>query len=141
MQELLEILEAKILPCNDDNSYVYGMNVAHANLIYNIKNGLLEKEKEQIRRDFKNGCKSQPFMDLEYYKQSYIQNKQQMEKQYITVDRMKIVAIEEAAVGKAINNKERPLSEASIEAITVLQVIHTLYELNETKSDLELQNK
>jgi hypothetical protein len=54
---------------------------------------------------------------------------------------MKIVAIEEAAVGKAINNKERPLSEASIEAITVLQVIHTLYQLNETKSDLELQNK
>ena len=49
MQELLEILEAKILPCNDDNSYVYGMNVAHANLIYNIKNGLLEKEKEQLQ--------------------------------------------------------------------------------------------
>jgi hypothetical protein len=48
MQELLQILESKILPCDDDNSYVYGMNVAHANLIYNIKNGFLEKEKEQI---------------------------------------------------------------------------------------------
>jgi hypothetical protein len=48
MQELLKILESKILPCDDDNSYVYGMNVAHANLIYNIKNGFLEKEKEQI---------------------------------------------------------------------------------------------
>ncbi len=48
MQKLLEILESKILPCDDDNSYVYGMNVAHANLIYNIKNGFLEKEKEQI---------------------------------------------------------------------------------------------
>jgi hypothetical protein len=49
MQELLQILESKILPCDDDNSYVYGMNVAHANLIYNIKNGFLEKEKEQIK--------------------------------------------------------------------------------------------
>jgi hypothetical protein len=36
---------------------------------------LIEKEKEQIRRDFKNGCKSQPFMDLEYYNQFYNQNK------------------------------------------------------------------
>ena len=62
-----------------------------------------------------------------------------MEKQYKTVDRMKIVAIEEAAVKKAMNNKERPLSEASIEARAVLQVIHTLYQLNETKSDLEIQ--
>lgn len=62
-----------------------------------------------------------------------------MEKQYITIDRMKIVAIEEAAVEKALNNKERPLSEASIEARAVLQVIHTLYQLNETKSDLEIQ--
>jgi hypothetical protein len=60
-----------------------------------------------------------------------------MEKQYIIVDRMKIVAIEEAAVKKAMNNKEQPLSEASIEARAVLQVIHTLYQLNETKSDLE----
>lgn len=64
-----------------------------------------------------------------------------MEKQYITVDRMKIIAIEEAAVEKALNNKEQPLSEASIEARAVLQVIHTLYQLNETKSDLELQNQ
>ena len=64
-----------------------------------------------------------------------------MKKQYITVDRMKIIAIEEAAVQKALSNKEQPLSEASIEARAVLQVIHTLYQLNETKSDLELQNQ
>jgi hypothetical protein len=64
-----------------------------------------------------------------------------MEKQYITIDRMKILAIEEAAVEKAMNNKEQPLSEASIEARAVLQVIHVLYQLNETKSDLELQNQ
>ena len=55
MQELLQILESKILPCDDDNSYVYGMNVAHANLIYNIKNGFLEKEKEQIEIAFDLG--------------------------------------------------------------------------------------
>ena len=55
MQELLQILESKILPCDDDNSYVYGMNVAHANLIYNIKNGFLEKEKQQIIEDFYAG--------------------------------------------------------------------------------------
>ena len=48
MQELLEILESKILPCPDGNDYVYGLNVAHENLIYNIKNGFLEIEKEQI---------------------------------------------------------------------------------------------
>jgi hypothetical protein len=38
MQKLLEILESKILPCPDGNDYVYGLNVAHENLIYNIKN-------------------------------------------------------------------------------------------------------
>jgi hypothetical protein len=64
--------------------------VEHA-ISYNVEGGLvekytwtelfndmelaLEKEKEQIRRDFKNGCKSQPFMDLEYYNQTYNQNK------------------------------------------------------------------
>jgi hypothetical protein len=58
MQELLQILESKILPCDDENSYVYGMNVAHANIIYNIKNGFLEKEKEQIIDAFEVGYKS-----------------------------------------------------------------------------------
>ena len=60
-----------------------------------------------------------------------------MAQQYVTVDRMKIVEIEHSALEKAMINKERPLSEASIEARAVLQVIHTLYQLNETKSDLE----
>jgi hypothetical protein len=64
-----------------------------------------------------------------------------MKKQYVLIDRLKMVAIEEAAVEKAMNNKEQPLSEASIEARAVLQVIHVLYQLNETKSDLELQNQ
>ena len=78
MQELLQILESKILPCDDDNSYVYGMNVAHANLIYNIKNGFLEKEKEQIMDSYLQGS----FDDgpnitnsEQYYNQTYNQNK------------------------------------------------------------------
>ena len=72
MQELIEILESKILPCDDDNSYVYGMNVAHANLIYNIKNGFLEKEKEQIIEAFEQGIEfSFPTNGSYYYNQTY----------------------------------------------------------------------
>ena len=86
MQELLQILESKILPCDDDNSYVYGMNVAHANLIYNIKNGFLEKEKEQISIAYDRGYKAcdldealeinkTMFSGERYYNQTYNQNK------------------------------------------------------------------
>jgi hypothetical protein len=78
MQELLQILESKILPCDDDNSYVYGMNVAHANLIYNIKNGFLEKEKEQIIDAYYgkiNGVFGYREEGEEYYNQTYNQNK------------------------------------------------------------------
>ena len=75
MQELLQILEAKILPCDDDNSYVYGMNVAHANLIYNIKNGFLEKEKEQIIDAFEQGIEfAFPTNGYYYYNQTYNKN-------------------------------------------------------------------
>jgi hypothetical protein len=82
MQELLQILESKILPCDDDNSYVYGMNVAHANLIYNIKNGFLEKEKEQIIEAFEDGqlnvnedgCLLDENGAEHYYNQTYNQN-------------------------------------------------------------------
>jgi hypothetical protein len=78
MQELLQILESKILPCDDDNSYVYGMNVAHANLIYNIKNGFLEKEKEQILDAYYgkiDGVFGYREEGQEYYNQTYNQNK------------------------------------------------------------------
>jgi hypothetical protein len=76
MQELLQILESKILPCDDDNSYVYGMNVAHANLIYNIKNGFLEKEKEQIKDAYADGLNAHRtnFCNRdEYYNQTYLE--------------------------------------------------------------------
>ena len=33
----------------------------------------IQKEKEQIMNDFKNGCKSQPFLCEEYYNQTYNQ--------------------------------------------------------------------
>ena len=72
MQELLQILESKILPCDDDNSYVYGMNVAHANLIYNIKNGFLEKEREQLLNAFRDDSWDKSFN--EYYNETYNQN-------------------------------------------------------------------
>jgi len=75
MQELLQILESKILPCDDDNSCVYGMNVAHANLIYNIKNGFLEKEKEQIIQAFKTGYNVTEYDADEYFDLIYNQNK------------------------------------------------------------------
>lgn len=86
MQILLEILESKILPCDNDNSYVYGMNVAHANLIYNIKNGFLEKEKEQIiEAHFAGWSDAYDYLQsdsndrarqaAEYYDETYNQNK------------------------------------------------------------------
>jgi hypothetical protein len=73
MQKLLEILESKILPCLDGNDYVYGFNVAHENLIYNIKNAFLEIEKEQIMNAYIDGLGDIGAED--YYNQTYNQNK------------------------------------------------------------------
>ena len=84
MQELLKILESKILPCDDDNSYVYGMNVAHANLIYNIKNGFLEKEKEQIIDAYYgniDGVFGYREAGEEYYNETYFQQEDKTFKQ------------------------------------------------------------
>jgi len=58
MQELLQILEAKILPCDDDNSYVYGMNVAHNNLIEYMIPYLLIIEKDQLIKSYNDGYKA-----------------------------------------------------------------------------------
>ena len=54
-----------------------------------------------------------------------------MNKEYILIDRLKIVNIEDAALQKLAANEGRPLSEASIEARAVLQVVNYLYENNE----------
>jgi hypothetical protein len=51
-------------------------------------------------------------------------------KEYILIDRLKIVNIEDAALQKLAANEGRPLSEASIEAMAVLQVVNYLYENN-----------
>ena len=84
MQKLLEILESKILPCPDGNDYVYGQNVAHENLIYNIKNGFLEIEKEQIIKAYEDGADHgmdviedglDYIVSIEYYNKTYNQNK------------------------------------------------------------------
>ena len=83
-QKLLEILESKILPCPDGNDYVYGLNVAHENLIYNIKNGFLEIEKEQILKAYEDGADHgmdvievglDYIVGIEYYNKNYNQNK------------------------------------------------------------------
>jgi hypothetical protein len=55
IQELQGILEAKILPCNDDNSYVYGLNVAYTNVIKYMIPYILQREKEQIENAFDLG--------------------------------------------------------------------------------------
>ena len=54
-----------------------------------------------------------------------------MSNEYILIDRLKIVNIEDAALQKLAANEGRPLSEASIEARAVLQVVNYLYENNE----------
>ena len=55
VQWLEEYLNTKVLPCPEGNDYVYGMNVAHENLINYVIPALLEKEKEQIKNAFDNG--------------------------------------------------------------------------------------
>ena len=52
-------------------------------------------------------------------------------KHYFKIDAVKLVEMEDSALQKLEANKERPLSEASIEARAVIQVINKLYELNE----------
>ena len=52
-------------------------------------------------------------------------------KEYILVDSKKIAEIKYKALQKLGANKERPLSEASIEARAVIDVINYIYENNE----------
>ena len=99
MQILLEILESKILPCDDDYSYVYGMNVAHANIIYNIKNGFLEKEKEQLQKAFSDGQETplnHPTLPHYSRDEYYIDNYNQKELIIVDFDKVKEEWIKEA---------------------------------------------
>jgi len=78
IQWLEDYLNQKVLPCPDGNDYVYGMNVAHENLINYVIPALKEKEKEQIiaagnflPHDEQNEIKTPE----EYYNKTYNQNK------------------------------------------------------------------
>jgi hypothetical protein len=84
IQELQGILEAKILPCNDDNSYVYGLNVAYTNVIKYMIPYLLQREKEQIIEAYNQNITGFDKIEQEeiglnwaedYYNQTYNQNK------------------------------------------------------------------
>lgn len=79
VQWLEEYLNTKVLPCPEGNDYVYGMNVAHENLINYVIPALLEKEKEQIINaycdGFKQGSEGDRIMSEEYYNETYNQTK------------------------------------------------------------------
>ena len=84
IQWLEDYLNQKVLPCPDGNDYVYGMNVAHENLINYIIPALIEKEKKQIIESYYEGHTAPYFSPYgndvekqaeEYYNQTYNQNK------------------------------------------------------------------
>jgi hypothetical protein len=51
-------------------------------------------------------------------------------KEYILIDSEKVAEIKYKALQKLAANRERPLSEASIEAMAVIDVVNYLYENN-----------
>ena len=76
IQWLEDYLNQKILPCPEGNDYVYGMNVAHENLINYVIPALKEKEKEQIINAFMcDGTFTNVFEAEQYYNTTYNQNK------------------------------------------------------------------
>jgi len=54
-----------------------------------------------------------------------------MSKEYVLVESIKLAEIKYKALQKLAANQERPLSEASIEAKAVIDVVNYLYENNE----------
>lgn len=54
-----------------------------------------------------------------------------MNKEYIIIDSIKVAEIKYKALQKLARNEGRPLSEASIEAKAVIDVVNYLYENNE----------
>ena len=53
-----------------------------------------------------------------------------MNKEYILIDSEKVAEIKYKALQKLAANRERPLSEANIEARAVIDVVNYLYENN-----------
>jgi hypothetical protein len=58
IQWLKDYLETKVLPCPEGNDYVYGMNVAHNNLIEYMIPYLLIIEKDQLIKAYNDGYKA-----------------------------------------------------------------------------------
>jgi hypothetical protein len=54
-----------------------------------------------------------------------------MEKEYIIIDSKKVAEIKYKALQKLAANEGRPLSESSIEAKAVIEVVNYIYENNE----------
>ena len=61
-------------------------------------------------------------------------------KEFIVIERSELAKIEEMAKQKLEDNKERPLSEMSIEARSVLSVIEWIKENNIYGKDFEIKN-
>lgn len=61
-------------------------------------------------------------------------------KEFIVIERSELAKIEKMAKQKLEDNKERPLSEMSIEARSVLSVIEWIKENNIYGKDFEIKN-
>ena len=61
-------------------------------------------------------------------------------KEFLILERAKLEEIEVQAKSKLANNKERPLSEASIEARAVLSVIQWMKDNNIYNQDFKLKS-
>ena len=61
-------------------------------------------------------------------------------KEFIVLERKELEVIEQSAKQKLDNNKDRPLSEISIEARSVLSLIEWIKENNIYNKDFEIKN-
>ena len=62
-------------------------------------------------------------------------------KEYILIESEKVMEIGYEALRKLGANKERPLSEANIEAKAVLNVVNYLFKNNKYKNEIDERNK
>lgn len=60
-------------------------------------------------------------------------------KEFVIIERKELEEIEKQALAKLENNKERPLSESSIEARSVLSVISLIKEKNVYNQEFKIK--
>lgn len=65
--------------------------------------------------------------------------KEQLKQEFIVIERKALEVIEQSAKQKLENNKERPLSESSIEARSVLSVVEWVKENNIYNKDFKFK--